>query len=207
MGYENFHDSMGPYPAGGELPRHDEILQRILRVPVGHHYFITYSDRKKVRRIYAAYIKKQIEEHPDSIVLVFPYYDNTNAVRGELTSEGLNTVELEMSGALIIVDITKIVKSQYFQVPEVERLSEFIKQVEDKNKNKTVFVVADMSVFHHLKKSKELLEYEKKLHQDLAEPKNRKELCLYHVRDLKAMFSETEAAELESYHEGKIIAI
>jgi len=67
-----------------------------------------------------------------------------------------------MSGALVIVDITKIVKSQYFQVPEVERLSEFIKQVEDKNKNKTVFVVADMSVFHHLKKSKELLEYEKK---------------------------------------------
>ena len=162
MGYVNFHDSMGPYPAGGELPRHDEILQRILGVPVGHHYFITYSDRKKVRRIYAEYIKKQIEEHPDSIVLVFPYYDNTNAVREELTSEGLNTVELEMSGALVIVDITKIVKSQYFQVPEVERLSEFIKQVEDKNKNKTVFVVADMSVFHHLKKSKELLEYEKK---------------------------------------------
>jgi MEDS: MEthanogen/methylotroph, DcmR Sensory domain len=117
--------------------------------------------KKKVRRIYAAYIKKQIEEHPDSIVLVFPYYDNTNAVREELTSEGLNTVELEMSGALVIVDITKIVKSQYFQVPEVERLSEFIKLVEDKNKNKTVFVVADMSVFHHLKKSKELLEYEK----------------------------------------------
>jgi hypothetical protein len=205
-GSVNFHDSMSPESGGGQLSKHDEILQRLLHVPVSHHCLIIYSDLKKIRSIYAAYIKRQIEEQPDSITLLFPYYDDTKTVREALNSEGLDATKLERTGALVTVDIAKVLETQYFDVPGIERLGAFVKQVEEKNKNKTLFVIADKSVFHHLRKSKELLEYEKNLHQDLK-TENRKELCLYHERDLESMFSESEAAELESYHNGKVITI
>lgn len=205
MGSVNFHDSKDPDSSRGYLSRHEELLQRLSHVPIGYHYLVIYSDLKKMRSVYTACIKKQIEEQPDSITLVFPFYDNTKAVREALNSEGINTTELEKSGALVIVDILKVVETQYFQVPEVERLGAFVKQIEEKNKDKRLFVIADMSVFCHLRKSKELLEYEKMLQNTKTE--NRKELCLYHERDLESTFSQTEAEELESYHRGKVVTV
>jgi hypothetical protein len=61
-----------------------------------------------------------------------------------------------------------------------------------------------MSVFRHLRKASELLEYEKTLHKDLK-VERWKELCLYHKRDFETMFTEDESDKLMEYHKDKVI--
>jgi hypothetical protein len=61
-----------------------------------------------------------------------------------------------------------------------------------------------MSVFNHIKKASELLEYEKTLHKDLKVEKWT-ELCLYHKCDFETMFSEDGSKRLMEYHKDKVI--
>ena len=49
-----------------------------------------------------------------------------------------------------------------------------------------------MSVFNHLHKAAELLEYEKTLHKDLK-VERWKELCFYNKRDFEIMFTKDES--------------
>jgi hypothetical protein len=67
-------------------------------------------------------------------------------------------------------------------------------------------VIGDMSVFHHLKKSKELLEYEKNIHKDLK-IERWKELCFYHEDDFEIMFTEDQIQEMLEYHKDMVICI
>jgi hypothetical protein len=112
--------------------------------------------------------------------------------------------KIERQGSLVLIDIEKVIRSQSFGVPDIERLTALITKLENQYPNKTIFVIADMSVFHHLKKAKDLLDYEKSLHQDIKVEKW-KELCLYHERDFRLMFTEKEADELLEYHKDKVI--
>ena len=98
----------------------------------------------------------------------------------------------------------KVIRSLSFDVPDIERLRALILKLVDQYPDKTIFVIADMSAFHHLKKSKDLLEYEKSLHKDIKVEKW-KELCLYNERDFSLMFTEKEAKKLLEYHDDKII--
>ena len=41
-----------------------------------------------MRKVYASYIKRQLEEQPNSVVLFLPYYDTTDNVRSVLSSKG-----------------------------------------------------------------------------------------------------------------------
>lgn len=109
-------------------------------------------------------------------------------------------------GSLVIVDIEKVIKSSYFELTDVQRLEGFTNQIENKHQGKTILVVADMSAFNHLKKSKELIEYERTLHKDLRVRKW-KELCFYHEHDFRAMFTEEEVNELLEYHKDRVIII
>jgi hypothetical protein len=58
------------------------------------------------------------------------------------------------------IDIEKVTRSQSFRVPDTDRLKALIKNLKIKIRTRQVFVMADMSVFHHLKKASDLLEYE-----------------------------------------------
>ncbi len=107
---------------------------------------------------------------------------------------------------MVIVDIEKVINSLYFELSEVQRLEGFAKQIESKHRDKTILVVADMSAFNHLKKSKELLEYERALHKD-QRVRNWKELCFYHEHDFRAMFTEEEVKELLEYHRDRVITV
>jgi hypothetical protein len=98
----------------------------------------------------------------------------------------------------------KVISNQTLDVPDIERLRALIIKLENQYPNKTIFVIADMSVFHHLKKAKDLLEYEKSLHKDIKVEKW-KELCLYHEHDFNLMFTEKEVKDLLEYHKDKVI--
>lgn len=165
---------------------------------------ICYSDIEAMRRVYSSYVKGQIESQPESIIVLLPYYDTTDKVREVLESKDINVKELERQGYLVIIDIVNVVRSQSFDVPDIERLRALILKLENQYPDKTVFVIADMSVFHNLNKAKELIEYERTLHKNLKVEKW-KELCLYHERDFTLMFNDEEAKELLEYHKDKVI--
>jgi hypothetical protein len=187
-------------------PLEDEISDRLFRVPLGHHYLVLYSNIESMRKVYANYIKRQMEEQPDSVVLFLSYYDTTDTVRSILKSKGLEVKEYEKKGSIIILDIVKALKNTYFEVPVAERLRELTRKLESQFKDKTIFVIADMSVFHHLNKSSELLEYERNLHKDLK-IERWKELCMYHKNDFKSMFKEEDANTLMEYHKDRVIMV
>ena len=182
----------------------DEISDRLLHVPQGHHYLILYPNIETMRKIYASYIKRQIEEQPDCVVLFLSYYDTTDIVRQVLNSNGVRVKEREKSGSMIILDIMKVLQNPYFSVPDIEKLRELARKTEKQFGDKTIFIIADMSVFNHTKEASQLLEYEKTLHKDLK-IERWKELCLYHKRDFETMFTEDESNKLMEYHKDKVI--
>ena len=59
----------------------DEISDQLLHVPTGHHYLILYPNIETMRKVYASYVKRQLEEQPNSVVLFLSYYDTTDNVR------------------------------------------------------------------------------------------------------------------------------
>ncbi len=75
-------------PNGNKRLDEDEITDRLLHVPTGHHYLILYPNIETMRKVYASYIKRQMEEQPDSVVLFLSYYDTTDNVRRILSSKG-----------------------------------------------------------------------------------------------------------------------
>ncbi len=183
-----------------------KISDRLLHAPTGHHYLVLYPNIETMRKIYANYVKRQIEEQPDSVVLFLSYYDTTDNVRSVLSSKSVLVKDLEKKGSIIILDIMKVLKDPISNLPEIERLRELAKKTETKFNDKTIFMIADMSAFHHIKKASELLEYEKTLHKDLK-VERWKELCLYHKRDFETMFTEEESDSLMGYHKDRVILV
>jgi DNA polymerase elongation subunit (family B) len=182
------------------------ISQRLVSVPFGYHYLILYSNIGKARMVYAEYIKAQIEVQPDSVIIMLPFYDTSDKVREVLKSEGVDVKGFEKDGNLIIVDIEKVINNPYYAVSEVERLRAFIRHIENEHPGKSVFVIADMSAFNHLKKCRELLDYERNLHK-YQEAEKWKELCFYHKNDFQSMFTEKQAYELLDYHKDQVITV
>jgi hypothetical protein len=187
-------------------PAEDEISDRLLHVPPGHHYLILYPNIETMRKLYSGYIKKQLEEQPDSVVLFLSYYDTTDNVRSVLSSKGVLVKELEKNGTLIILDIMKVLQYPYFEVSDIEKLRELARKTEKQFGDKSIFIIADMSVFNHTKKASELLEYEKTLRKDLK-IERWKELCMYNKRDFETMFTEEESNTLMEYHKDKVVLV
>jgi MEDS: MEthanogen/methylotroph, DcmR Sensory domain len=199
-------DGNNSSPTSNKQLNEDEISDQLLHVPTGHHYLILYPDIETMRKVYASYIKRQLEEQPDSVVLFLSYYDTTDIVRSVLSSKGVRVKEHEKSGSMIILDIMKVLHNPYFQVPDIEKLRELATKTEKQFGDKTIFIIADMSVFNHTKKAPELLEYEKTLHKDLK-VERWKELCLYNKRDFETMFTKDESKMLMEYHKDKVIVM
>jgi hypothetical protein len=197
-------DNNSTSPNSNRRLNEDEVSDQLLHVPTGHHYLILYPNIETMRKVYASYVKKQLEEQPDSVVLFLSYYDTTDNVRDVLSSHGVPVKEHEKNGTMIILDIGKVLHNPFFQVPNIEKLRELAKRTEKQFGDKTIFVIADMSVFNHTKKASEILEYEKTLHKELK-VERWKELCLYNKRDFETMFTKDEANTLMEYHKDKVI--
>ena len=201
---DNNSRNPNPNPNGNKRLYENEISDQLLHVPTGHHYLILYSTIETMRKVYASYIKRQLEEQPSSVVLFLWYYDTTDNVRSVLSSKGVQVKEREKNGSMIIPDIMKVLHNPYFQVPDIEKLRELARKTEKQFGDKTIFIIADM--FNHTKKASEILEYEKTLHKDLK-VERWKELCLYNKRDFEIMFTKDESNTLMEYHKDKVIVM
>lgn len=189
-----------------ERPSESEILAKLVKIPIGNRYLIIYENIETFWKVYSGYVKSQIKDCSNSIMLILPYYDSTEKVREKLESNGINTRENEELGNLIILDIQKVIKAQYYEVPELERIRALTSQVHAASSDKTIIIIADMSVFNHTGKPIELLEYERTLDRDL-EIEKRRELCFYNERDFDTMFTKEQGNELREYHGENIITI
>jgi hypothetical protein len=198
--------SMDPGSGSQEESTYDEVSNKLINVPVGHHYLVLYSDVQKLRKLYSKYIKAEMQNHPNSVIVVLPYYDTTSKVREVLESININVIENERKASLIFVDIEDVLTNRYLKAPDTEKLREFMKEIEGKAQGKLIFVLADMSVFNHLKKASELLDYERILHKDLRVEKW-KELCFYNQRDFDTMFTKEQSEELLRYHNDRVIRV
>jgi ERCC4-related helicase len=93
----------------------DEISDQLFHVPTGHHYLILYPNIETMRKVYVNYIKKQLKEQPDSVILFLSYYDTTDTVRSVLSSKGVRVKHHEKNGSMIILDIMKVLHNPIFK--------------------------------------------------------------------------------------------
>jgi hypothetical protein len=62
----------------------NDALEQINQSEFGVHYMIIYPDLFTIRRFYSDYIRKQIEEN-NEIVLINPFYETIDSVRQVLS--------------------------------------------------------------------------------------------------------------------------
>lgn len=183
----------------------DDLVLRLLKLPVGYHYLILYPNIETMRKLYAEYILSMIEEN-NVAILFLPYYDTTNKVRQELTTKGLDVRKYEQTNSLILLDFTKVVDNPYLGIPTAFGLKEFINKTQAFHKNKKLVVIADMSLYNHSKNINDLLKFESLPHEAYGD-QNWNQLCLYHKLDFDLMFTDEQKQKILDYHKDKVIEI
>jgi hypothetical protein len=209
----------------------DDTVNRLQKLQMGTHALMIYPDPMTLRRIYAEYAKKQLEDG-NEIVLILPYYETTDMVRLALSGDtdtggsnnfgysGLDVRKYERDGSLIIMDSLK----GYFPPKQggsnnnnkedksngnfnlISYLEVLLKQAERKGKN-GVTVLSDMGSFHHhnVHGTHRLVEYEQSLPKTYEG--NLKGFCLYHQNDFENRFNQEEQASLHDCHGQNIILV
>ena len=151
-----------------------DTLGKLNRARYGLHYIIIYSDLPALREIYSEYIKRQIEEKKE-IVLILPHYETTEMVRYVLSELAkIDVKEYEKQDSLLIIDSARA----YFgsSIDIVSFVKSLVNYADQIGKN-GVSVLADMGSFFHYDKLDYLIEYETSLppRSDIKA----KGLCLY----------------------------
>ena len=214
-----------PHRSKITLNKVDEAIDWFKKSPKGIHTLVTYPDLTMLRKIYLQYVKTQLEDR-NEIVLILPYYETTDAVRLALSGEvdtyngnkfGYSKTDVrkyERDASLIIMDSLK----GYFppgkwssndntkdgNLDFISYLDVLIKQAERQGKN-GVTVLSDLGSFHHLESgTRKLVEYEQSL-PITYEGRNLKGFCLYHQKDFERRFSEEQQASLLECHSQNII--
>jgi MEDS: MEthanogen/methylotroph, DcmR Sensory domain len=183
---------LGSLPESNDKLAVEEFSDRLYFLPDGNHYFIFYSNLIEFRNINTSFIRKQLTEQPNSVVLFLSFYDTAENVQKLLE-------DLKDKSRLKVLDIVQVIRSNDYQVPDVERLGELAERTKKELEDKPLVVVADMSAFNHVNRSSELFEYEEKLHEQ-PKPERWKELCFYHKRDFDAMFTYEQKKRLFTLH-------
>jgi uncharacterized membrane protein YheB (UPF0754 family) len=183
---------LGSLPESNDKLTVEEFSDRLYFLPDCNHYFIFYSNLIEFRNIYTSFIRKQLTEQPNSVILFLSFYDTAENVQKLLE-------DLKDKSSLKVLDILQVIRSNNYQVPYVERLRELAERTKKELEDKPLVVVADMSAFNHINQSYELFEYEEKLHKQ-PKAERWKELCFYHKRDFDVMFTDEQKKRLFTLH-------
>jgi len=183
----------------------NDLILRLLKLPLGYHCLILYPNIETIRKIYTEYIHLIIEEN-NVAILFLPYYDTTDKVRQDLKTKGLDVRKFEQNNSLTLIDFTKVVDNPYLGLPAAFGLKEFINKIQAYNKDKNLVVIADMSFYNHSKNIDDILRYER-LSDDGYCNQNWRQLCLYHKLDFHLMFTEEQKQKIFDYHKDKVIVL
>jgi len=200
----------------------NDFLEHINNAEYGAHYLLIHPELRTLRKIYSRYVKKQLEEE-NEIVLIISYYETADSVRQILSSstsnlQNNNSIDVrkyENEGSLIIMDSLKAYfgldsdddndddKNGNWRRPNKDIIITFLKQLiekaESSGKN-CVSVFADIASFYHYNNSVDkLVEYELSLPRKYHGMKM-KGFCVYHKADFDKRLTEEQRQKLLTHH-------
>jgi hypothetical protein len=177
------------------------IIEQLKQADYGAHYIIVYPDMMTLREIYSHYIKDQIEDKKE-IVLVLSYYETVDNLRKILSPADEISSDLkryEREGSLVIIDSVK----GFFDFDHPSYVKNLLKQAESLGKS-GISVIADAGAFYHYSKLEELVKHE------LSMPSkfdiNLKRFCVFHKQDFDRL-TEGKKQKLLEHHEKDLIAV
>jgi hypothetical protein len=188
----------------------NDVLKQLRQAEFGAHYIIVYYDMMTLRQIYSGYIKAQLEDN-NEIVLILPYYETTEMVRSILSGENDNSIEgniidvrkYEKEGSLMIIDSVKAYfNSDTDLMSLVEKLA---KQAQNSGKS-GVSVIAELASFYFPNGIDKLIEYEMSLPTSYDDNINLKGFCFYHQEDFDKRLSKEQKQKLVEHH-GKNLTV
>ena len=177
----------------------NDALSQINQAEYGAHYIITYSELYTLRELYSNYVKKQIGEN-NEMVLINPFYETTESVRQILSKNGVNVSKYEKEKVLVIIDSLKeYFGQQQSNILFIKSLAKYAKQT---GRN-CLSVMGDIGAYTHKSKFNELVDYELSLPSKYDV--DIKGFCLYHQKDFDK-FSDEQNQKLIEHH-GKALKI
>jgi hypothetical protein len=203
---------------------YNDILDHLTHAEYGTHSILVYPNIETLRETYSRYVKMQLEDN-NEIVVILPYYETTNNVRKTLSnsdfvnrgeaaisdsnnSNGSRIIDVrkyEKEGSLMIVDSVKGYFGSDSNYEGEDRLMSFFKQLvkkaESSGKN-GVSVIADLGSFYHYQSNnatEKLFEHELSL-PSTYEGMKFKGFCAYHKADFDRRFTEEQKQKLLDHH-------
>jgi hypothetical protein len=213
----------------------DNISEQINKAQYGSHYLLIYPDMKTLREIYSRYVKTQLEDN-NEIVLILTYYEPPDNIR-KILSDGFDTGKKEEhiairkyedEASLIIMDSLKV----YFGLdsgdggsnnnlllrPDKDRIITFLEQLVEKAKSlgkNGVSVFADLGSFYHSSISCNGINWPDAVAENLVEYElslpskfnnmNLKGFCIYHRADFDKGLTEEQRQKLLNHHVKRLI--
>lgn len=207
----------------------NDFLEHINNAEYGAHYLLIHPELRTIRKIYSRYVKKQLEEE-NEIVLIVSYYETADSVRQILSSttgnlQNNNSIDVrkyENEGSLIIMDSAKAYfglddggdndnDSNDNGLPDKDGIMPFLKQLvkraESSGKN-GVSIFADIGSFYHYNSCNsidQLVEYELSLPSKYD--MKLKGFCIYHKTDFDKRFTEEQRQKLLNHHGKRLLII
>jgi hypothetical protein len=189
-----------------------DVLKQLRQAEFGAHYIIVYPDMMTLRQIYSRYIKAQIEDD-NEIVLMLPYYETTEMVRSILSGEnnknsnGDNIIDVrkyEKEGSLIIIDSVKA----YFgsDIDLMSFVEKLAKEAQSSGKS-GVSVIADLASFYYYNQVDKLIDHEMSLPTKYDDQMKLKGFCLYHQEDFDKRLSKEQKQKLLEHHSKNIMLV
>jgi hypothetical protein len=189
----------------------NDVLKQLRKAEYGAHYIIVYYDLMTLRQIYLRYIKTQLEDN-NELVLILPYYETTETVRSVLSGEnnsgnGGNMIDVrkyEKEGSLMIIDAAEAYFSSDTDLMSfVEKLA---KQAQTSGK-KGISVIADLASFYHFNRIDKLIEYEMSLPTKYDDKMKLKGFCFYHQEDFDRRLTEQQKQMLLEHHGKNLMVV
>ena len=188
----------------------NDVLKQLRQAEFGAHYIIVYHDMITLRQIYSSYIKAQLEDN-NEIVLMLPYYETTKMVRRILSGENNNSGSIidvgkyEKEGSLVIIDSVKA----YFgsDIDLMSFVEKLAKEAQSSGKN-GISVIADLASFYYYNQVDKLIEYEMSLPAEYDDDNIKlKGFCLYHQEDFDKRLSKEQKQKLFEHHSKNIMLV
>ena len=189
----------------------NDVLKQLRQAEFGAHYIIVYYDMMTLRQIYSGYIKAQLEDN-NEIVLILPYYETTEVVRRILSGENNNGIggssidvrKHEKEGSLMIIDSVKA----YFgsETDLMSFIGKLSRQAQNSGKS-GVSVIADLAPFYFDNGIDKLIDYEMSLPTKYDDQMKLKGFCFYHQEDFDKRLSKDQKQKLLEHHGKHLIVV
>ena len=184
----------------GLLEHHyvNEAVNQIIQAEHGSHYLIVYPDLTTLREMYSQYIRRQIKNN-NEIILINLFYETTDSVRQILSKSAVNVSKYEKAKELVIIDSLK----EYFGSQPDMLFKRDLVNYAKQNGKKGLSIIGDIGAYPHKSKHSDLVDYELSLPSKFDV--DMKGFCVYHEKDLNK-FSDKQKQQLIKHH-GKALKI